>query len=148
HASRQRRTGAPVCISAMLLSGFTGFCCSAQPASSAHPKPSATARQLARISSLPLARAGRSLAHRAACVDWRTSVNRQSTRRATPIGHNSAFGRMADPGLSPPVNDGAPEAEPAGAAPSFRAIRTLRLLLAGTLLVALVGRAGGGFCFF
>ena len=55
---------------------------------------------------------------------------------------------MADPGLSPPVNDGAPEAEPAGAAPSFRAIRTLRLLFAGTILVPLLVGAVAAFVSF
>lgn len=55
---------------------------------------------------------------------------------------------MADPGLSPPVNDRAPEAEPAGTAPSFRAIRTLRLLLAGTILVPLLVGAAAAFVSF
>jgi signal transduction histidine kinase len=45
---------------------------------------------------------------------------------------------MADPGLSNEMNHSAPDAEPARAGPSFRAIRTLRLLLAGTILVPLL----------
>jgi two-component system NtrC family sensor kinase len=45
---------------------------------------------------------------------------------------------MADPGLSNEMNPGALDAEPAREAPSFRAIRTLRLLLAGTILVPLL----------
>ena len=45
---------------------------------------------------------------------------------------------MADPGLSNEMNDDAIDAEPPRAAPSLRAIRTLRLLLAGTILVPLL----------
>ncbi len=44
---------------------------------------------------------------------------------------------MADPSLSNETNDDI-DAEPAGEAPSLRAIRTLRLLLAGTILVPLL----------
>jgi two-component system, NtrC family, sensor kinase len=59
-----------------------------------------------------------------------------------------AFGRMADPGFSLPLNDGSPDEQPAGAAPSFRAIRTLRLLLAGTILVPLLVGAIAAFVSF
>jgi two-component system NtrC family sensor kinase len=45
---------------------------------------------------------------------------------------------MADPGLSNEMNHDAIDAEPPRAALSFRAIRTLRLLLAGTILVPLL----------
>lgn len=45
---------------------------------------------------------------------------------------------MADPGLSNELNDDPVDAEPAHPAPSLRAIRTLRLLLAGTILVPLL----------
>jgi two-component system NtrC family sensor kinase len=45
---------------------------------------------------------------------------------------------MADPGLSNEMNPGTLDAEPARETPSFRAIRTLRLLLAGTILVPLL----------
>ena len=55
---------------------------------------------------------------------------------------------MADPGLSLPVNDGSPDEQPAGAAPSLRAVRTLRLLLAGTILVPLLVGAIAAFVSF
>ena len=45
---------------------------------------------------------------------------------------------MAETGLSNEIDRGAPGAEPAGALPSLRAIRLLRLLLAGTILVPLL----------